>query len=176
MDYKHIEFKKKYKNLLKSGKKKCTVRKRCYVKEGDEVFVHCGGKIIGKAKILKVEGKKLNELDEDVAKAEGFSTKEELLNEIKKLYGNLDKVYVIRFEFEPFKKPVSPEEMYYGSENLKDIAKRALRELKLSDEERKILEMFVECGSVKKTALKLGGIWERKRVRELLRKCYKQLT
>ncbi len=172
---KHLEFKRKYRKALLEGKKSCTIRKRCYVNEGEEVLVHCGGKIVGKARIKSVEERRLEELGEDIAKEEGFKNRKEMIDEIKKIYGNIDKVYVIRFEFEPFKKPVDPREMYYGSSDLREIAERALKELELSEEDRKILELFLECGSVKKAAMKLGGIWERKKVRDVLRKCARQL-
>ena len=172
---KHIEFKGKYKKLLTSGKKRSTIRRRCYVREGEDVFVHCGGKIIGKAKILKIEEKRLEELDDSVARAEGFKNREELINEIKKIY-DTDRVYVINFEFHPFKKPLTPEEVYYGSLSLREIAERALKELELSEEEKRILETFLEAGSVKKAAVRLGGIWERKKVRDILRKCYQRLN
>jgi len=171
---KHIEFKKKYKRKLMSGKKSCTIRKRCYVSEGDEVLVHCGGKIIGRARITKVEEKRIDELDDDIAREEGFKSRKELVNEIRKIYGDLDRVYVIRFRFEPFKRAINPEELYY-SRDLKEIAERALRELELSDEEKRILELFLECGSVKKAAMRLGGVWERKKVREVLRACSRRL-
>ncbi len=171
---KHIEFKKKYKRKLMSGKKSCTIRKRCYVSEGDEVLVHCGGKIIGRARITKVEEKRIDELDDDIAREEGFKSRKELVNEIRKIYGDLDKVYVIRFRFEPFKRAINPEELYY-SRDLREIAERALRELELSDEEKRILELFLECGSVKKAAMRLGGVWERKKVREVLRACSRRL-
>ncbi len=172
---KHIEFKKKYKRKLLSGKKNCTIRKRCYVSEGDEVFVHCGGKIIGKAKITRVEERKLEELDDEIAREEGFRSREELINEVRKIYGDCEKVYVIRFEFKPLDRPINPEELYYKQRDLKEIAERALKELELSEEEKRILELFLECGSVKKAAMKLGGIWERKRVRNVLRVCSKRL-
>ena len=172
---KHIEFKGKYKKLLTSGKKRSTIRKRCYVREGEDVFVHCGGKIIGKAKILKIEEKKLEELDNSIAMVEGFKNRDELINEIKRIY-DTDRVYVINFEFYPFKKPLTPEEVYYGSLSLRKIAERALKELELSEEEKRILETFLETGSVKKAAIKLGGIWERRKVRDVLRKCYQKLS
>jgi len=173
---KHIEFKRKYKKAIMSGSKSCTIRKRCYVKKGDIVFVHCGGKIIGKAEITGVEEKSLEELDDSVAREEGFRNRKELVNEIKKIYGDISKVYVIRFRFVPFDKPVNPEELYYGQSNLREIAERAIKELELSEEDKRILKLFLECGSVKKAAMRLGGIWERKKVREVLRKCSKMLS
>ncbi len=172
---KHLEFKDKYKELLLSGKKTATIRTQCYVKEGEEVFVHCGGKIIGTAKIKKVEERSLEEIDDETAKADGFESREELLEEIKRLYGNPKKVYVIRFEFKPFKKEIDPHEMHYGYFDLIEVAKKALENLNLSQSDRKILEIFLRTQSIRKTAMKLGGIKKRGVVRKVLRKCLNEL-
>jgi hypothetical protein len=172
---KHLEFKDKYKELLKSGKKTATIRVQCYVKKGDEVFVHCGGRIIGTAKIIDVEEKSLDELSDEDAKADGFSSKEELLEEIKKLYGNPKKVYLIRFKFKAFKNEIDPHEMYYSDADLVEIAKKALEHLSLSEKDKKILQLFVKTGSIRKTAMKLGGLKKRGVIRKILRSCYDEL-
>ncbi len=172
---KHLEFKHKYEDLLRSGKKTATIRLQCPFKEGQEVFVHCGGKIIGTAKILNVEEKRLEELTEEDAKADGFSSLKELLEELKSLYGNPEKVYVIRFEFKEFKKGINPHEMYYGDADLVEIAKLALENLNLSDADRRILEIFVRTGSIRKTAMRLGSMKMRGVVRKILRRCYNEL-
>ncbi len=52
---KHLEFKGKYLEKLMSKEKKTTIRRRANLKPNDEVFIHCGGKIIGKAKIRDVK-------------------------------------------------------------------------------------------------------------------------
>jgi hypothetical protein len=97
---KHLEFKKKYADLLLSGEKRVTIRNWTNLKEGDEAYVHCGGKIIGKARIKAVERKKISELSDEEARLDGFKNKEEMLEELEKMgYG--DEVYVIRFDFEP---------------------------------------------------------------------------
>ncbi|AEA46723.1 ASCH domain-containing protein [Archaeoglobus veneficus] len=174
---KHLEFKEKYKKPLLSGKKRATIRTVTNLKPGDVVFVHCGGKIIGEAEIESVEEKSAEELTEDDARADGFASLRELKRELGRLYGDADKFYVIRFRLRPFDSGVSPHEMYYGSADadLVEIAKNALEKLELSDEERKILELFLETGSIKKTAIRLGGMRKRKIVRDVLRKCFSEL-
>ena len=172
---KHLEFKDKYKELLKSGKKTATIRLQCPYKRGQEVFVHCGGEIIGTAKIIDIQEKKLEELTEEDAKADGFSSLEELLEELRKLYGSPEKVYIIRFKFKEFKEGINPHEMYYGDADLVEIAKKALENLKLNEKDREILELFVKTGSIRKTAMKLGGLKRRGIIRKILRKCYNEL-
>ncbi len=172
---KHLEFKDRFGDLLKSGKKRATIRLKCNLKKGDEVFVHCGGKIIGTAEITDVIVKGLNELDEEDAKEDGFDSREELLREIKRLYGNPEKVCIIKFKFKEFKSEVTPHKMYYGDEDLVEMAKRALEHLNLSERDRKILQIFVRTRSIRKTALKLGGIRKRGVVRKVLRSCIREL-
>jgi hypothetical protein len=172
---KHLEFKDKYKELLKSGKKTATIRLHCNLKKGDEVFVHCGGEIIGTAKIIDVQEKRLDELTEDDAKADGFNSLEELLEELRKLYGKPKRVYIVRFKFNEFRKSVVPHEMYYGDADLVDIAKKALENLNLNEKDRRILELFVQTGSIRRTAMKLGGYKKRGIIRKILRKCYLEL-
>ncbi|WP_202318695.1 ASCH domain-containing protein [Archaeoglobus neptunius] len=170
---KHLEFRRKYVNQLLSGKKRITIRNWTNLKEGDDVFVHCGGKIIGKAHIKSIRRKKVSELTEREAKLDGFRSLEEMLNEIRKLgYG--DEIYVIEFDFEPLES-VSPHNMYYGSSDLEEIARKSLEHLDLSESERRILETFLRYGSIRRAARKLGGSRRRGDVRKVLRDCYLRL-
>ena len=95
----HLEFSGNYRDLLLSGKKRATIRKRISkLKEGDKVFVHCGGEIIGKARILSIEKKKIDEITDEDAILDGFNSRDELLNELRRIYGDEDEFYVIKFE------------------------------------------------------------------------------
>ncbi len=172
---KHLEFKDKFRELLKSGRKTATIRLQCPYKKGQEVFVHCGGKIVGTARIIDIQEKKLEELTEEDAKADGFESLEDLLEELRKLYGNPEKVYVIRFKFKEFKEGINPHEMYYGDADLIEIAKLALENLNLKEDDRKVLELFVQTGSIRKTAMKLGSMKKRGLIRKILRRCYNEL-
>ncbi len=138
---KHLEFSGEYRELIISGKKRVTIRKRVNLKVGDEVYVHCGGEIIGKAKILEVEKKRVDELTDDDAKLDGFKNKDELIKELKRIYGDSAEFYVVKFEFEP-SDAINPHEFYYGDADLEEIAIKALEKLKLSENERKILQVF----------------------------------
>lgn len=172
---KHLEFKNKYRSLLLNGKKRATIRLYTNLKPGDEVYVHCGGKIIGIAEIEDVQEKRIDELTEEDAKIDGFESLDELVDEIRGIYGDVEKVYVIKFRFKEFENSVIPHEMYYGDADLVQIAEKALQTLDLSEEERKVLKLFLETGSIRKVAFKLGGIRKRKVIRDLLRKCYSEL-
>ncbi len=172
---KHLEFKEKFMDLLRSGKKTATIRLQCPYKKGQEVFVHCGGRIIGTAKIIDIEEKRLDELTDEDAKADGFESREELLEEIRRLYGNPEKVYVIRFRFKEFERSINPHEMYYGDADLVEIAKKALEHLNLSEGDRRILELFLKTESIRKTAMKMGSLKWRGVIRKILRRCYNEL-
>ncbi len=170
---KHLEFKRKYADLLLSGKKRITIRNWTNLKAGDEVYVHCGGKIIGKAKISAVERKKISELTDEEARLDGFSSREDMLEELERIgYG--DEVYVIRFDFEPIES-VNPHNMYYGDADLVEVAEKSLKHLDLEERDRKVLEIFLMYGSIRKAARKLGGSRKRGEIRKILRKCYLML-
>ena len=170
---KHLEFKRKYADLLLSGKKRITIRNWTNLKAGDEVYVHCGGKIIGKAKISAVERKKISELTDEEARLDGFSSREDMVEELERIgYG--DEVYVIRFDFEPIES-VNPHNMYYGDADLVEVAEKSLKHLDLEERDRKVLEIFLMYGSIRKAARKLGGSRKRGEIRKVLRKCYLML-
>ncbi|MCS7122069.1 MAG: ASCH domain-containing protein [Archaeoglobaceae archaeon] len=170
---KHLEFDGKYLDDLLSGKKKTTIRKFVRFKLGDRVLVHAGGKIVGEAKILSIEKKKIDEISDEDAKLDGFSSKEDLIAELKKL-GYKDYIYVVKFEFKALDS-VEPYKFYYGDESLEKIAKLAIENLNLSEEERKLLELYLKYKSIRKVASKLGGYKERGKVRKVLRSCLEKL-
>ncbi len=169
---KHLEFKEKYLEKLLKGEKRITVRKRAYVKPNDTVYVHCGGKIIGKAKIIDVRKIKREEMNEEIAKKDGFNSLEDFMDEIKSYYPDQNELYVIEFMLEPFERHIMPNEFYYGNSDLIEIAKRALESDKLSKREKEILNIFIKTGSIRKTARKIGGLRNRGIVRGVLRKAY----
>jgi|Deesub1362A_J573_1020465.scaffolds.fasta_scaffold01959_5 hypothetical protein len=171
---KHLEFNRKHGKLILEGKKRATFRRRTTAKPGDVVYVHSGGKIIGKARILSVEKRKLDEITDEDAKLDGFNSRDELIEEIQKLYGNLEDIYMIKFDFEPTETK-NPYNFHYGNADLLEVAKKALETLDLREKEREILELFLKTGSIRKTAIKLGGWKKRGIVREILRKYSKLL-
>ncbi len=170
---KHLEFKGKYLQKLLSGEKRATIRKRAYVSPGELVYVHCGGKIIGKARILDVREIGIDEIDDDVARMEGFDSAEELLEEIRNYYTGRDRLYLIEFDFEPFEKPLDPAEMYYENADLVEIARKALESGMVSEDDKEVLRLFLRTGSIRKTAFRLGGLSKRGVVREALRRAKK---
>ncbi|RLF80795.1 ASCH domain-containing protein [Thermococci archaeon] len=177
----NLKFDGKYKDLLLSGKKRATIRVgKVNLKPGDEVLIHSGGYVIGKAKIRKVEKKRVSELTEEDAIMDGFKNKEELLDALKEHYKNIKsdtEVTVVEFEFTKLlDKPILSADFPYEGNNPVEIAELALKHLKdLSFEEVALLKLFLQSGSLRKAAYKLGGLNKRYKIREVLRKAYEEL-
>lgn len=177
----NLKFDGKYKDLLLSRKKRATIRVgKVNLKPGDEVLIHSGGYVIGKAKIRKVEKKRVSELTEEDAIMDGFKNKEELLDALKEHYKNIKsdtEVTVVEFEFTKLlDKPILSADFPYEGNNPVEIAELALKHLKdLSFEEVALLKLFLQSGSLRKAAYKLGGLNKRYKIREVLRKAYEEL-
>jgi len=179
---KHLMFSKQYEEALLSGKKRVTIRllRPPLPKPGTLVYVHCGGKIIGRARILGVSIKRVKELSDDEAREEGLPDREALIRSLKSHYPNLKpttKVVVIRFDFvESYEEPLTPMEVSWGGEiDPVEVAKLALEKLELSGRERAILGLVVREGSIRKAALRLGGLHKRPIIRAALREAAERL-
>lgn len=100
-----IKFHKKYYLAMLNGDKTQTMRlarKRLNVTENDVVTaVFPGWDKTLKIRITRIGYKQAKSIDDEDAKREGFMTKEELLNDLKEFYPNMDKwdkLYYYRFE------------------------------------------------------------------------------
>ena len=93
-----------YKSRILRGDKVTTIRYGDYeVKPGSEVYlvITPSDTAIAKARITRVERKKVKELTNEDARLDGFSDVKELLRELNKIYGELygdDEVTIIGFE------------------------------------------------------------------------------
>ncbi|MEM4020588.1 MAG: ASCH domain-containing protein, partial [Desulfurococcaceae archaeon] len=90
-----------YAEKVLKGIKKATIRRGIVKPKYEEVIVHAGGKPIAKIKITRMYFKKVKDLGDYEAKLEGYSTKDELINELKKVYKDIhDDEYMTIIEFE----------------------------------------------------------------------------
>ncbi|HII68149.1 MULTISPECIES: ASCH domain-containing protein [Thermococcus] len=178
---KNLKFDGKYKGLLLSGKKRATIRfGKVNIKPGDEVLIHSAGYVLGKAKVKRVEKKKVFELTDEDAKLDGFKDKEELMKALREHYKNIKpdaEVTLIEFEFvKMLDNPVLSADFPYEGNNPIEIAELALKHLNnLSFEEVALLKLFLQSGSLRRTAYKLGGLDKRYKIRKILRKAYEEL-
>ena len=182
MKIKHLMFSKKYWDKLIKGEKTVTVRLGdAGLKPGDQAFVHCGGYVIGRVRILSVRRKRLKDLTEEEVKADGFSSLDELVKALKEHYsrvGMRSVVSVIRFEWiEKFDAPIFSERFAWDVDLTSDqVAKLALEKLRgLSDEERVILGLVAREGSIRRAAARLGGMRARPLIRGVLRRALEEL-
>ncbi len=170
-----------YVEKLLSGEKKATIRRGIVKPKYDEITIHAGGRPVAKAKIIRVYYKKLHELGDYEAKLEGYNSREQLIEELKRVYkGIRDNEYVTIIEFEITQKldMLPPEDPYLGLEPV-DIARIALRYLRneLGDLEIKILTDLTRTNSIRKTALRvLGNLNKRGIVRRVIRNVLKILV
>jgi len=85
--WRRIYFKEEFKEDILSGRKKSTIRLNSDVKVGEVVEVVAGGDHVGYAIITGVKVKKVSQLTDEDALADGFSSREELLRALKRIYG-----------------------------------------------------------------------------------------
>jgi len=171
----------KYVKDLLEGRKNATIRYGIVKPKYREVIVHGGGRPIAKIIIKRVYHKKVKELtDEDAAK-DGFSSVNELINELKKVYPQIssdDWVTILEFDVVQRLDHLKPEDPYMGLKPV-DIARIALRYLDrdLTEEDKKILMDLTRTGSIRLTAKRLfGDLNKRYIVRRVLRKALNKLV
>ncbi len=95
-------FKKEYGEGILKGTKTSTIRLSSSLKRGDEVEIVAGRVRLGVARIEDVEVKKVKELTDEDAHADGFKSREELMRALKRIYGRRisegTEVKLIRFK------------------------------------------------------------------------------
>lgn len=97
-----LVFKEAYKEGIILGTKVTTVRLKSDVKVGEIVDVFAGRCYLGSALVTSVEAKRVSQLSDEDAKLDGFRSREELVRELKNIYGKLitdaTEVKVIKFK------------------------------------------------------------------------------
>ncbi|ASI99651.1 ASCH domain-containing protein [Thermococcus celer] len=177
----HLEFDGRYAEAILRGKKRATVRlgRRPNLNPGDTVLIHAGGYALGRAVVEKVEDKRVGELTDEDAILDGFPSREELINALKSHYRYVNDdspAHVIVFRLvERFDKPVMSSDYAYEGNLPLEIAEKALRYLDLPGEDRKLIELFLKTGSLRKAARRLGGLDRRYLIRDALRRAYEEL-
>ncbi|WP_297417256.1 ASCH domain-containing protein [Thermococcus sp.] len=177
----HLEFDGRYAEAILSGKKRATVRlgRRPGLHPGDEVLIHSGGYALGRAVVEMVETKTVGGLTGEDALLDGFSTRDELIQALKTHYKYVNDdstAHVIVFRLvERFDKPVMSSDYAYEGNKPVEIAEMALEHLDLPEEDRKLIELFLKTGSLRKASYRLGGMNKRYMIRDALRKAYEEL-
>ena len=176
----HLMVKGRYVDLILSGKKTLTIRLGIVKPRYKEIIIHGGGRPIAKVRIIRVYHKKIKELNDNDAIKDGFRSREELINELKKIYEDLDEdswVTLIEFKVTQRLDQLPQKHPYMGLEPA-DLARLGLRYLsdELNTEEKKILFDLTRTNSIRATAYRLfGGIEKRHIIRRVLRKVLNKL-
>ena len=162
--------------LVKNGKKRMTIRRRYSVSEGEEILIHAGGKLVGRARIVRTYKKKMGEIGDEEAEKEGVPLPK-LKKILERTYGKGQELVAVEFELlEVFDPPIDPEKMYYGSKTPQEIARESLkRNIVENPFERSVLEKLGDGKSIREIALEMGGLGERKIIRRIVRKYGKKL-
>ena len=177
----HIMLKKEWGDLLLEGRKRATVRLGVVRPKYDELIVHSGGRPIAKVRVVGVRVKRVRDLTDYDARLDGFSSREELVEALRRAYGDVrpeDTVTIIEFELVKRLDELESDDPYMGLEPA-DIARLALRYLQgeLSREEERILRSLTATNSIRTTAQKLyGSPLNRARVRRALRRALRMLV
>lgn len=176
-------FSKKYLENLLSGKKLSTVRVG-YKKyrPGDIVLVLCGGFVLGRVKIVRVECKRFIDLTEEDARRDGFNSLHELRRALMQHYPRVraNTIFTIIY-FEWMEKYVNlksvKEYNWSYSKNPLEVAKISLESLHDLDQgEKEVLEAYLKAGSIRGAAKILGGLSARTVVRSVLRNAAERLV
>ena len=176
----HLLIKGEYAKAILEGKKKATIRLGLVKPRRREVIIHCGGRALAKARITSYEFKKLIDLTDEDAKIEGFKSVEELKAALKRHYKDISDdsfITVIRFEVIQKLDKLDEKKAYMGLKP-DDIAALALRYcVKVTDDERKILEELTRTKSIRKTAFNLfNDLNKRWIIRRVLKKVLRDLV
>jgi len=177
-----LMFSKKYLEDLISGRKLTTIRLgNLRYRPGDVVLLYCGGLVLGRVRITHVERKKLIDLTEEDARADGFPNLRELLKALRQHYPSIranTPLTLLRFEWVEKFEPVSDAQFGwpYDRDPL-EVARLALEHLKdLCEEEKTVLKVYQSAGSIRKAAIKLGSLSTRPLVRGVLRRVAERLA
>ncbi len=177
----HLMVKGRYVDLILSGRKTATIRLGVVKPKYEEMIVHGGGKPVAKIRVKRVVVKRVSELTDEDARLDGFETKDQLLEELRKHYGGLsdnDRVTIIEFEVVQRLDHLEPQHPYMGLDPA-DVARLALRYLKqeLDKGEEEILLDLTRTNSIRSTAIRLyGSLDARWRVRRVLKKALRELV
>ncbi|BFI73701.1 ASCH domain-containing protein [Nanoarchaeota archaeon] len=180
---KHLQFLGKYTEDIISGRKNITIRlSKANLRPGDIFILHAGGRVIGKFRVKNIYTKKLYQITDEEAKRDGYNNKEELLEDLRKIYKNINlnkEVAIIEFEpVEIFKDQLLSEEFAWGGKKIDiiELAKLILKyDDKITEKHKELLNLLIEKGSIRKAALSLGGLNKRNLFRKILKKGYERL-
>jgi len=177
----HLMVKGEYVDMILSGRKRATIRLGIVKVKYPELIVHGGGRPIAKVKVTDVVHKRVSELTDEDAREDGFNNVKELLDVLRRVYGDVkpdDYVTIIKFQVTQDLSKLEPEHPYLGLEPA-DVARLGLRYLRgeLSDKEAEILRDLTVTRSIRATSIRFFGTIEKRWIiRRLLKRVLRELV
>lgn len=156
----YIMVKGKFAKLILIGKKTTTIRLGRVVPKSNEVIIHSSGRPIAEAKIKNVIYKKVKELTEEDAKRDGYSSLQELLDDLRNIYKVIinpdDDVTIIEFEVTKRFNDIDVNDIYLGfsPHTIAVLANRYLKDV-MSKDEKIVVEYMLRCKSIRSTTIKI---------------------
>lgn len=175
----HLMVKGEYAEKILEGAKTTTIRLGRVRTRYDEIIIHSGGRPIAKAVITSVRYKRVRDLTDEDARKDGFGSREELIEALRKAYGDVgpdSMVTIIEFRVSKRFDELETENPYMGLDPA-DLARLALRYLRgLGEEERRVLMDLTRTNSIRATSIRLyGSLGKRWVVRRILRRALRAL-
>ncbi|MHA1860221.1 MAG: ASCH domain-containing protein [Candidatus Asgardarchaeia archaeon] len=96
-----VNFDKRYVIPILLGVKKTTIRNELKYSVGEEVFLSANREIFAKARIKRIEKIRFSEIDDSIAKMDGFNKAKHLKKTLKRYYPKLSEdseLYIYHFE------------------------------------------------------------------------------
>lgn len=173
----YLMIKEKFLKHILNGIKTTTIRLGKVVAKCNKVIIHSGGKPVAEALIKNIAYKKICELTDEDAKKDGYNSVEELISDLKSIYGsNISKddvVSLIEFEITRKFSDVDIQNEYLGlpPHTIALLANRYLKN-EFNEEEKKVVEVVLKYKSIRAASLKLFNSLEK---RWIIRKILKKL-
>ena len=85
----YLNFSEDFTERILSGRKRATLRLGVKdYREGEEVILRAGERVLGKARILRVRTLRFSDLSQEDVEMDGYSSKRDLERDLKKFYGD----------------------------------------------------------------------------------------
>ncbi len=174
----HIMISGKYLDCLLSGRKRVTIRRGLHRRPLGTVYIHAGGRIVARARVVGVEYRRVRDLTDEDAANDCMDSRDDLLRELRSIYRGLrddEWVTLVWFEVEE-PMDVPDGHVYMGVDPVR-VARLALAHLRLDARERAVLERVAELGSIRRAAREIyGDVDRRGHVRRIVRRALRRLV
>ncbi len=174
----HMMIHGKYLDCLLSGRKRVTIRRGIQRRSMGTVYIHAGGRIVARARVVGVEYRRVRDLTDEDAANDCMNSRDDLLRELRSIYRGLRDDEWVTLVWLEVEEPMDvPDGHVYMGVDPVHIARLALAHLRLEGHERAVLERVAELGSIRRAAREMyGDVGRRGRVRRIVRRALRRLV